>query len=1089
MTLQPGFRLILLLMFCSGASAQTTQAFLTGQVIDSVSGQPVSQAKVLCRSIDKIVQLPAETDPDGRFTYSALSPGQYSVLVSTNNYQPQELHLLELPVAGRLELNFRLRPLNDVWEARQYRSYLLPGSQQTLMFYGPDVDTSRVASFEANHGTKTNLDTSISTVVDAHTIGELPLTGRDVYTVLVLLPGVTADLATARGLGFSVNGQRPSSSNYLLDGLENNDLLITGPLGRVAPESVQEYRISTSNYSAEYGRTSGFLANAITRTGTNVWHGLGYLYFAHDKLNANGFQENAHGITRAALRQWQPGLSTSGPIRGDRLFASASLEFLRSRSHDDPQTFALPTAAFIARSNPNTIGGRLLRQYPAAVVPTGADDTGLVSIAPPRTLEQALGLGRIDYLSGSGRRRLFARVSVNREREPDLLFNPYPQFSSPFEQGAVSLGVGWTWQITPYTTHELRFGRTGNAARYDRPHSEVPQLVVYEGGAAGYSISLPASGSSLSYRNIARNWEIVDNWSWTRGKHSWKFGGGLLWRSVSSAFVADAGEYAFTDLAHFVADSPDNLLVAYDRQGAGYSEVPYNRRYRYSNAYGFAQDAFKATTRLTLNYGLRYEFFGAPVNTGTAKDSLLQLGSGASLPERIATAHFGAPPAGDQQLFASDKRNWAVRAGLSYDLTGRGRTLFRSSYGIFYDRPFDNLWQVVSINRQIPDTWYFEGPVNFLAPPLAVAGQGTKAFQSTQFHAPVLFQPNLRNPILQTFFSGVQQKLADNVTLEVNGIASRGRRLWTTDVVNRFYSMKPNPPDNPTGRYNRRLEEINYRANQGQSEYYALTSTVRFRGEHWNGQIAYTWSHAIDNQSDALAGAFEDYNQQREASRPDFTALAAFTGQFNSRADRANADFDQRQNLVFYGVYEIPAVLQSSRGRVLFRDWRISGLGAIRSGLPFTVYAPAVFDQNAGAFFQNQRADLIEPSAATLNPTPRVPGGRILLNAAAFGLPGAMAIGTSGRNEFPGPGLMSADLSIARRFPVRKLGEAGRVTLRADFYNVFNHANLNNPDSYFMGPHFGRALYGRSEKNSGFPVLAPLNETARQVQILFRLEF
>jgi len=135
------------------------------------------------------------------------------------------------------------------------------------------------------------------------------------------------------------------------------------------------------------------------------------------------------------------------------------------------------------------------------------------------------------------------------------------------------------------------------------------------------------------------------------------------------------------------------------------------------------------------------------------------------------------------------------------------------------------------------------------------------------------------------------------------------------------------------------------------------------------------------------------------------------------------------------------------------------------------------------------RADLIQPSIAGLSPSPELPGGKILLNAAAFAKPGANAIGASGRNAFSGPGLMSADLSIARRFPVRMLGEAGRVTLRADFYNVFNHANLNNPDSFFTGPHFGRALYGRSEKNSGFPVLAPLNETARQVQILFRVEF
>ncbi len=338
--------------------------------------------------------------------------------------------------------------------------------------------------------------------------------------------------------------------------------------------------------------------------------------------------------------------------------------------------------------------------------------------------------------------------------------------------------------------------------------------------------------------------------------------------------------------------------------------------------------------------------------------------------------------------------------------------------------------------------------------------------------------------MVQNSFAGVERKLTDSITLDVNALASRGRRLWSTDIVNRFGSLPKNQA-NPSGRYNPTLQEIDYRGNQGQSDYFALSSALHFRGSRWNGQVAYTWSHATDNQSDPLAGAFEDYNQERRANRPDYTALAGFTRQFDSRADRANADFDQRQNLVFYGIYEAPALFQSTALRTVFHDWRVSALGAIRSGLPFTVYAP---NNGTGAFLLNERADLVSNAPAT-RAAPQVSGGRLLLNAAAFAIPADNALGTSGRNAFSGPGLISADVSVARRFPVGRFGDAGRLTLRADFYNAFNHANLNNPQSYLTGPRFGQALFGRREQNSGFPVLAPLNETARQVQILLRVEF
>ncbi len=1062
-------------LFLSEAAAQTTQAWLVGRVLDSISGRPVPGASVRCESAGNGSSFPAVTSADGRFVFAALTPGRYKVTIQADQYQAQQLRQLDLPVAGRLELEFHLRPLNDLWEAGRYQSYLVPGSTQLLDFYGPDVDSTRVATFEANHGKTTNLEASVSTVIDQATLDALPLLGRDLYSFLVLLPGVTADTATGRGLGFSVNGQRPSSSNYLLDGLENNNLSVTGPLGAIAPEPVQEYRISTSNFSAEYGRTSGFLANAISKAGSNVWHGSAFLHLKNERLDANGFQENTNGIARAPLTEVQPGGGMAGPILKNRLFFSGSLELERYRSLNDPQTYWLPTQQFINGTTASSWAGALLREYPAAVTPAGTGDSAPVSIPAPAQLDQALGLTRLDYVSPHGGSKVFVRTQVSGLREPDLVYNPYPQFSSPYHQGETSLGLGWTLQLGATVTQELRAGRTGDSSRFDRPHSETPVLSGPTDPATGQSVYLPGSRSTFGYRDLTQNWEVADNWSWLIGRHTVKLGGGAFWRGIQSAFTADRdGLYFFSNLDSFAAGSPSFFDRAYDRTNP-FQPVPYNRTYRYLQTDFFIQDAFRVTSRLSVSYGLRYDHLGAPVNTGAAKDSLIELGSGSTFPQRLAGASFAPLPSANQRVFSVRGGSWGPRLGITYDLTGNGTTLLRASYGIFYDRPFDNLWQTVPINRQLYGQATIDGPmVNPFPPPAPTEYHG-------QYHLPFLFQPDLKIPMVQSAFAGIQRRLADGFTIEENLLSSRGRQLWTTDTVNRNDAVFG--ADNPN------LGTIYYRGNQGNSDYYALASTLRFHRQRWSGQMSYTWSHSIDNQSDPLAGIFEDYNLFKNPNFPNLQ-LAAFSGQFASQADRANSDFDQRHNLVFFGFYQLP----SPRGKlqVLLRDWRIAGLGAVRSGLPFSVYAPQDFADltGAGAYIDNQRADLLNPDAARLSPAPAVAGGKRLLNFSAFGTPPGDVIGNTGRNAFAGPGLISADLSLARSFSIRKLSEGAKLTLRADAFNFLNHANLNNPDPQLGAgaAMFGQALYGRREQNSGFPGLTPLNETSRQFQLFVRLD-
>ncbi len=420
------------MLFGATALSQTTQGLISGRIVDSVSGQPVAAAEVRCDNDDLggVARI-THSGLAGYFLLPLLSPGPYRIRIEALGYQPQEIHRLDVPVAGRLDLQIYLRLLGDVWEAGQYRSMFLPRSGAMLTFYGPDVDTSRSKSFDPPPAGRGALAASVSQVVDPAEVRDLPLAGRDIYTTLMLQPGVTAGTADARGLGLAVAGQRPTSSNFLLDGADNNNYLVTGPLMVLAPESVQEYRISTNNFSAEYGGTSGVLANAVTRAGGNTWHGIAYFDIRNDVLNANDFQRNLAALARPPLREIQPGFQTGGPVLHNRLFSSSALEYLHSRGYGDPIPFQLPANGFLAAledaANHSPIAAQtyqLLLQHPFTVVPSN-NFSAPVTLSPPDYVDRWLALERIDSLFGGGTQRLMARFSDSHLDRPDFLWSPY----------------------------------------------------------------------------------------------------------------------------------------------------------------------------------------------------------------------------------------------------------------------------------------------------------------------------------------------------------------------------------------------------------------------------------------------------------------------------------------------------------------------------------------------------------------------------------------------------------------------------------------------------------------------------------------
>jgi hypothetical protein len=1062
------------------ARAQTTQGLISGRILDSVSGQAVANAEVSYASEAISAKGTLHSDASGYYFLPLLSAGTYTIRAAGDKYQPQELQQLELPVAGRVQLDFRLRPLSDVWESGQYRSVFLPGTKTIVTIYGPDVDPGKSGTFEAVKGQRGTLDTSASYVIDPNEIGDLPLLGRDVYAMLVSLPTVGADSGTGRGLGVSVAGQRPSSSNFLLDGVENDNYLITGPLSPTAPEATQEYRISTNNYSAEYGRTAGFVANAVTRAGSANYHAIGYEYLKNTSLNAADFQDNLIGAGRTPVKENLFGYQVGGPVipKGalrNRLFFSSSLQELLSHSNQAPTTYVLPTTNFLtAFAVPSTrLASQLLTEFPGPKLTASSGATEAdYAIAQPVVVDRLIGLERGDYTDKSGKDHFMARLAIARVKEPDFIWSPYPAFDSGLYENTTGIAGNWQRTWTPRITSELKFSYSDDNLWWDRPHPEIPSLI--DTGRDG--LTLPGSPTFYAYRNHNKTPEIIFSTVWTRNRHVITAGLGLLFRFTTGYLTAGRDSaYFFPGGFAFANDSPSDFYTAVNRL-APTTQPDFNRAYQYAQGYFFIQDSYRVTPRFNLNFGIRYENFGAPSNTGSTKDVVLMLGAGGgNFNTELGNATLIQPGSGNRQIYGVDNKDWAPRFGFSWDPFGTSKTLVRGGFGIFYDRPFDNLWQNVRNNGVVVQDYLINtGPVNYLQPASAALKLYTPS--SYNFSKLTLMDPKLKNGYTQTSFLGVQQQITDNLTVEVNGTSALGRDLITTDDVNRYETYTSSLPPNLN------LPDISWRSSQGKSDYYALSTLVRYRTGTLLLQGAYTWSHSIDNQSDPLIGDFFSLNFTSVTGGGSSGPTSTFAQQYNSNADRGNSAFDQRHNLFLLGTWQPVPRWRYARG------WQMAFLAAFRTGTPYTIYG-ASGNQDSGGVILNQRANLLNPAAARLaNPIPAT-GGVYLLNAAAFGQQTADGIGSSGRDAFTGPGLYDVDVSLSRSFRVPKLREGTILNVRADFFNVLNHANLGNPDNLLGDPTFGLSTYGRQGTGSGFPAVTPLNETARQIQLMLRLMF
>jgi carboxypeptidase family protein len=1106
----------LLAALCAGlllpalASAQSSQASLQGQVINQASGEPIARALVIQRNLLTNAQGYRYTNEQGYFSFPALQPGTYTVRVDALGFQPEERSPVELPVASRIELNFAL-----IRNAGQIQTQLSPSPAPRAgenprsilaVMYGADAAVPQAVLVRLPVSQIETLIGSISSLIDENKILELPLGGRDVYTLLVLQPNVTSDNATARGLGFSVNGQQASSSNYLLDGVDNNDLQVTGPATKVSADVVKEYRMSTNNFTAEYGRNAGFIANAITRSGTNQIHGSLFEFTGHDQLNANSFSNNWQGLRREPFVQNQFGGTVGGPLRRDRIFFFGGYERSEADTASQPQPFLFPSPALLAIASPNSIARKLLTEFPA---PDGDPVPGnpfatVKKMRQPLPQDSDYAFGRTDHSSPDGRTRLSARYAFSQNTQEDFVFSPYPGLNSPLVIRGQNLGLSYIREAYG-GTNEMKFGYSRNSVNVLRPHAEIPSMESPNDG-----ILLPGSAAGYDYAFRDSVFHLIDNYSHLRGSHAFVMG--FEWRPYLHDSLFSAGRdglYKFLGIGDFAFDVPAFLQITMNRQtGRPAADADFWRYYFQNEMAAFFQDNWKLSRRLTLNLGLRWEFFGVPSPRRDKQDFNFVFGPGATVPQRIAsgTIQTGA-------LFGPDRNNFAPRFGFAYDLTGSGRSVLRGGYGIYFDRIFNNFWEDTRANNLSFQTYG-----NLTTPPqfqyAIPARNGVAGSITPGIGEDVAVDRSLRTPYVQSWFVGLQQQLTPNLILEVNHTGALGRKLASSDVINRSFST-PISFENINGRFNAAEPDISYRSNQGVSNHVALQIALSQRlSRGIQFQVSYTVARSRDVQSNPLTrpGDTSSDPTKKLSANSLFRTGGSFTRQFDPSYDYGHSDFDQRQNLVFNFTAPIPPEIGLPK---FFSGWEASGLAGFRSGFPFTAYATLPSDANifqaanlrfiepgngllfAGGASNQNRADYwgSGPSDAFLANPRAIPGGLLVLNALKFGSPRSNQLGGSSRNSFFGPGFWNFDLALNRRFLIPRLGERVSLQFRAELFNVFNHTNLSSPiETRLEYQGFGDSFYGRqgagaSGVGASSPASSPLSDQPRHIQFALKLYF
>ena len=986
--------------------AQNAQ--LSGLIQDP-SGLKITEAEITLRNEQTGGKRVTKSNDEGFYSVFSLSPGVYRISVHAANFETVIREGIKLDVGENARLDFNLR---------------IGDSHTEVTVHGgvPQINTQ---------------DASVGTVIDREIIDQMPLNGRGIQSLIELTPGVvvTPVVNDSRGQ-FAVNGQRTDANYFIVDGVSANfsagdTVQITNDRGRsfsmgqagggmlpannflgtfsnlVSPDALQEFKIQTSTFAPEYGRSPGAQIGLITRSGGNRYSGSLFEYFRNDKTDANDWFANQLAMPKPPLRFNNFGGTLGGPIRiphfyngHDRTFFFLSVEDL-VLTQAFPVGIAVPTVR--ARQTASPAFAALLNLYPlpnrSSSLYGGPAATGLSQFAgtyPIRRDQQTYGI-RLDH-SFTDRLMLFVRYN----RAPSQSNGPADGVSNPaniqmYGLGTETLTLGLTHTVTPNVVNEIRVNGSRQSAGVS---AAVENLLGAKSPSdsllfpAGYSRNdstfgfgilnspLPSVLVGFIERDRSRQMQVVDNLSWSKGAHQFKFGVDYRWFSPVQDYPGLTSILFFSNLA---GETVSAVVGA-----RGNTDVAF-----VSKAFSaYAQDTWRASRRLTLTYGARWEVNPAP-GVSAGQGAIL---AGLSNLNDPSTAYF-LPPG--KAMYPTSWSNIAPRLGIAWQMFdgAAGKTVLRAGAGRFFDlaqagfEDFGFFSPTIAVYKNQP----------FGSLPL---GPSTNQFVEPRSVVSVIAAaPGYNLPFTYEWNVTIEQSIGQQ-TFSAGYVAALGRRLIG-------YATLPNPAPYAT---------FEVRGNDASSSYQAMQLQFNRRlSSRIRLLLSYTWSHSIDNLSnDTIAvGANRSLSEYLD---PDI--------------DRGSSDFDIRHSLNGSVMAVIPAP-GSGIGAVLFRNWSANSIFFARSSLPTDLLA-----SNPGTLngFFSARPNLV-PGQPLYLYGPGYPGGKSY-NGAAFSNPPPGAEGNLGRNVLRGFGAWQIDFALHRTF---RLTERASLQFRIEAFNILNHANFANP--------------------------------------------